>query len=264
MTRRILLLIITLAIASCAMGEQQPTKGEIEQSLAFQLPSFVSLSSFSIEAMQNMGTQVDPEWATRFRASIELKTDTFAPDGEEPSVAFVRPVNRKGDTQEIFGKSASSLYMGSWRTSFRFDGQPIESLGQPASAFGPKKVIERGSKEESAYFAEKAETEKREIVERADKARLEAEARIKMLNDAPNLLVGSWRDENSLCVRHANGSIVVKLDREAEKRGTWSVDGDIVIDVFPDETWRTKIISINQSTFVSECNNTPWTAKRIK
>lgn len=165
MTRKLLSIVAIVALTSCSLvkKEKQPSKDEIEQSFALRLPSFAAASVFSIEAMQNMGTQVDPAWVTRFRATVKLKANTFTSDGEDATVVYIRPIKRSGETSEIFGKSISRLYMGTWRTTFEYEGQPIATLGLPESAFGPKKVIARGSKEEREYQAEKADAEQREI-----------------------------------------------------------------------------------------------------
>lgn len=124
-------------LAACS-GEPQPSKSEIQQALAGELPAFTRISSFSVEAMQNMGTKVEPAWQARFHAVLEVTSDIFAPDSMEAAVAFVRPVKRTGETVDFFGRSVSKLYAGAWRTSFEFDGNPIAALGSHESAFAPK------------------------------------------------------------------------------------------------------------------------------
>ncbi|HUP59250.1 MAG TPA: hypothetical protein VNA69_02395 [Thermoanaerobaculia bacterium] len=133
-------------------GDPKPSKSEIEQSLAAQLPAFVRVSSFSVEAMQNIGTKVEPVWQSRFHASVKVTSPTFTPDSAEAGVLFVRANKRDGDTTEVFGKSVSTLYAGRWRTQVLLEGQPIEALGRPENAFGTQKMIVRGSKDEAAYL----------------------------------------------------------------------------------------------------------------
>ena len=149
-------ILTALLFAGCSK-EPQPSKSDIEQSLIAQLPAFARVSSFSVEAMQNMGTKVEPVWQSRFHATVKVTSDTFTLDGNDAGVVFVRVVKKDGESTELFGKSASTLYAGTWRTAFDLEGQPIQALGQPESAFGPQKVIIRGSKAETAYFAEQAE-----------------------------------------------------------------------------------------------------------
>jgi hypothetical protein len=171
-TSSIAVFILTALLFAGCSKEPQPSKSDIEQSLTTQLPAFARISSLSVDAMQNLGTKVEPAWQSRFRATIKVASDTFAADGMDSGVTFVRPVKRDGEATEIFGKSVSRLFAGAWRTSLEFDGQPIPSLGMPESAFAPNKVIVRGSKAETDYLAEQAE-KKRQAVAAAQR---EAEA----------------------------------------------------------------------------------------
>ncbi|MFN0140727.1 MAG: hypothetical protein ACKVQW_11665, partial [Pyrinomonadaceae bacterium] len=96
-------------------------------------------------------------------ATIAVTTDTFTLDNEDPNensdITFVQPVKLSGGSIEVFGKAVSELDAGAWRTTFELEGEPIETLGQPMSAFGPKKVIARGSEDESQYLADKQNAE---------------------------------------------------------------------------------------------------------
>jgi len=149
-------LLTSFFLVACSK-DQQPSTSEIEHALTSTLPAFARVSSFSVAAMQIMGTQVEPVWQSRFRAVVKVTTATFAPDGTDPGVVFVRAIKQAGETTEVFGKSVSTLYAGKWRTALDLEGQPIQALGQPESAFGPQKVIVRGSKAETAYLAEQSE-----------------------------------------------------------------------------------------------------------
>jgi hypothetical protein len=170
-------LAISLIQIGCAR-DPKPSTSEIEQSLTTRLPAFARVTSFSMEAMENIGTRVEPIWHSRFRTTIKVSAPTFLSDGTDHGAVFVRPVKREGETMEVFGKAASTLYAGSWRTSVSFEGSPIDALGQPASAFGSGKLIVRGTAEETAYLAEQAERERQAIIEnerRAETERAEAE-----------------------------------------------------------------------------------------
>src|ERR1035437_5490990 len=115
-TSSIVFFILTALLFAGCSKEPQPSKSDIEQSLTTQLPAFARISSFSVDAMQNLGTKVEPAWQSRFRATIKVASDTFVADGMDSGVTFVRPVKRAGETTEIFGKSLSRLYAGAWRT----------------------------------------------------------------------------------------------------------------------------------------------------
>lgn len=160
-------------VAACS-SEPQPSHAEIQQSLAAQLPSFARISSFSVEATQNMGTRVEPVWHARFRATVTVGAPTFAADGADSNVIFLRVVKNAGDSIEMFGKSVSSLYAGTWRTSAELDGQPLVALGLPEGAFAPRRTVIRGSEAERVYLAEIAEmqrVEEQKAIETAAAAR---------------------------------------------------------------------------------------------
>lgn len=174
--------LLALALIACSK-DPQPSPSDIEQALNSSLPAFAELSSFSVEAMQNMGTQVEPAWQSRFRATIKVTSATFVSDGSDPGVVFARPVKQAGDKTEVFGKSVSTLYAGKWRTQLTFEGQPIAALGQPESAFG-EKVIVRGSKDETAYLAERSERRRHEVLAAATEAEEQRRAE-KRAREAP-------------------------------------------------------------------------------
>lgn len=262
-----MVVIGSIFLSSCSQ-EPQPSSSDIEKALVAQLPAFARVSNLSIEAKQNLGTNVEPVWQARLRATITVASDTFAlesEDSEENSeVTFVRPVKRSGESIEVFGKSVSRLYAGAWRTAVELEGQPIATLGQPLSAFGPKKVIARGSEKEKQYFAEKQAAEMRA-----------AQERTQMLADAPKLLVGSWRDENSLLTYEADGTKIAKYDSGTTQKGTWSIDGDILTYVYVErdgkrledpKPYRMRILQLTQEKFVSKDipEGKEWHAVRVK
>lgn len=162
----------SLVLWSCASEPQpsnklNPSGSEIEKALVTKLPAFTRVSSLSIvsilsdEAKENPGNDV--VWQARIRATITATTDTFALENEGTNeiseVTFVEPVKRSGESVEVFGKCVSELKDGAWRTTFELEDQSIDTLGQPLSSFGPKKVIARGSKDEKQYLADKQNAE---------------------------------------------------------------------------------------------------------
>ena len=185
-TSSIVVFILTALLFAGCSKDPQPASSEIEQSLTGSLPAFALVSRFSVEAMQNMGTKVEPVWQSRFRATVKVTSATFAAERTDPGVVLVRPIKQAGETTELFGKLVSTLHAGKWRTALDLEGQPIQALGQPESAFGPQKVIIRGSKAETDYLAAvQREAEERRAAEvraaeaeRVARAKQEESARI--------------------------------------------------------------------------------------
>lgn len=157
--------LLMLLLGGCSK-DPQPSSSEIQQALTSTLPAFAQVSSFTVQAIQNMGTQVEPVWQSRFRATVTVTSPTFASDGTDSGVVFVRSIKRAGESTELFGKSASTLYGGQWRTQLDLEGgqTAIAALGQPESVFGPQRVIIRGSNAESSYVSEQAEKRRLAII----------------------------------------------------------------------------------------------------
>lgn len=178
-TSSIIRFILTALLFTGCSKDPQPASSEIEQALNGSLPAFARVSSFSVEAMQNMGTKVEPVWQSRFRATVKVTSATFSAERTDPGVVLVRAIKQAGETTELFGKSVSTLHAGKWRTALELEGRPIEALGQPESAFGPQKVIIRGSKAETDYLASvQREAEERRAAEvRAAEAERIAQAK---------------------------------------------------------------------------------------
>jgi hypothetical protein len=102
--------------------------------------------------------------------------------------------------------------------SIEVDPQSIEELGQTESAFAPKKVLIHGSKAEGAYLLEKAQ-----------KLQPAPEEKQKLLSDASKLIIGTWRDENSVCTFKADGTMIGSYDNGKPEKTTWSIEGDTIV-----------------------------------
>lgn len=226
--------VILPALASTACStERRPASSEIEQTLTSTLPAFARVSSFSVEAMQNMGTQVEPVWHSRFRATITVTVATFVADGYDPGIVFVRAVKPPGATTELFGKSVSTLYGGEWRTQLDLEGQPIHTLGQPESAFGPQTMILRGSQEEATYLAEQAERRRLAVLaadREAEERRLAAErARNAPLSECytPCTMHVGWAQRMTTDGR----DVLIKFSGKSEWL-RWSPGDNLTLDQF--------------------------------
>jgi len=145
--------ILLLSFLTGCSGENRPTKSELSTTLADQLPDYLKLSSLSVEAMENTGNEVDPNYIARFSAIAETQSVLYTPDGSDGDWLFVKQVTAAGESVELFGKSSSVLYQGGWRHSMGLDGNPISPLGKPLASFAPRQTLIRGSDEEQAHLA---------------------------------------------------------------------------------------------------------------
>ncbi|MCD6184646.1 MAG: hypothetical protein J7K84_02465 [Deltaproteobacteria bacterium] len=165
--RNLACLFIFIQILACS-SYKGPSKNEIQQTLAVDLPAYIEISNFDIEASQNAGTEVNPLYQTRFRATLRLKTDTFLEHEREGNVLFVRPAKKNGESIEVFGRAESKLYAGAWQNSVKIDGSPLNSMGVPISMFNSANVIIKGTQEEEKYRAKQQHlAEKKRCAEQA-------------------------------------------------------------------------------------------------
>lgn len=143
--------VITLALIGCGSQRGGPTSRELRDRLAVELPGFVRTSSFSVEASQNIGSEVEPVFKSRFKAEIELQTPTYSVDGTDPEALFVKSVTRAGEKRTIYGIATSTLVAGAWRTAFQYENNPLSVIGNPIDFFQSNRVIIRGSPEEQQF-----------------------------------------------------------------------------------------------------------------
>jgi hypothetical protein len=223
-----------LGLIFSACSDNGPGKSELRQSLAVQLPSFLSVESFEIQASQNAGTQVEPVYETRFSAAIKINEDTYVEAGKENNILFVMPQKKSQDTLKVFGKTTSRLYAGTWKTDVHLDGEPHMYIGKPLGAFSAQRILIKGSPEEKQYRAEvqKAAEEARLAQEKAaEEARLSQEKkeqqRIESIRKAPQIVVGRWRGKNYISIINKDGTGQMKEDNGTIKNFKWSVEDDI-------------------------------------
>lgn len=171
----IVVILLALLLGSCSK-EQGPGKADLESSLTAQVPKFVTVRDFTIEASENVGDKVDPNYKTRFRAKLQVTEDTFTEDMTQGEVLLLTPIKKIGDTIDVFGKSESKLRNGKWETNTNLDESPFEKIGNPLSAFSASKIIINGTAEEKEFRA---------AVERSAQATRQAiEARRSLVVDA--------------------------------------------------------------------------------
>jgi hypothetical protein len=92
------------------------------------------------------------------------------------------------------------------------------------------------------------------------------------------MIVGTWRDNNSVATYKADGTRHTKYDNGDESFGTWHVEGDILIDVINKYmkkngtsmifnrtyTMRFLYIDENRYTLRQESNGSIWNATKMK
>lgn len=262
---------VSILLVACS-GENKPATSELKATLTQGIPGHVDLNNFSVQASQNFGNKIEPIYGTRFNATVIALVDLYKTDKKDKEVTFVRLVTEKGKQTEIFGKITSKLYQGAWKHNIDIDGTPIRNLGIPLNQISDGRVIVRGSDEEKKYYAE---IERKEKERRAEIKRKEAELRRNIAN-AEKILVGTWRDENSLVIYKNDGTLIRKRDRGSEKTKNWHIDSDIIVTETKmakskngkwkqaSGTYRQKILYIDENRYITKDSGGTWHSKRVK
>jgi hypothetical protein len=127
----------------------------VKDSVAQTVPGEWRLDSFTVQAAVNTGTLIEPVMRTRFEARVSLSADTFARDGSDGPVVFVRKVAGAGMTKSLYGLSTSTLQAGAWTTQLELQNADVlQGVGDPLAVI-PGRVILRGSAEEASYAKER-------------------------------------------------------------------------------------------------------------
>jgi len=248
---------------SACSGENKPATSDLKKALTLQLPGHISLDSFSVEASQNLGNKVEPLYAVRFQAAVKAMVDLYKEDRSENGVRFISIVSDKGKKADIFGKITSRLYQGAWQHNFDIDGNPFAGLGAPLTQFSGGRVIILGSDEEKKYYAEieQKQTEQRKNIANAEK-----------------ILLGKWRDENSLTTYKSDGTSHTVWDNGQEQIRLWSIQGDLRVETIKKNKpsngeWKAiegkiertaKIVYIDNNRFTINEDGKLWNATRVQ
>jgi hypothetical protein len=129
--------------------------------------------------------------------------------------------------------------------------------------FSGAKVIIQGSKEAQQY-----QTELQHTAEEAKKAKEQLDQlRIHTFQQASQIIVGKWRDENSMVCYNKDGAYLLECDTGIQRSGRWSINGDILTNKMKDDVEDSYIIldiSPNQYRLKSIKTGSIWNAKRIE
>ena len=147
------LAVCLLFVAGCS-GENKPSEAQLREALVLEVPSYVTVIDFSVDAMENTGNEVEPNYIARFNAKVESNEALYARDGAEGDVLFLLDKTAAGTVLDLFGKSSSQLYQGEWRHDLYVEGNTLSALGRPLAEFADRTTIVRGSAEETAHYAQ--------------------------------------------------------------------------------------------------------------
>jgi hypothetical protein len=213
-SRIILIVVFCLMLVSCSKDplSSGPDGADLKKRFSTELPAYVGVDSFDVQASENIGSKVEPKFVSRFKATIKLNADTFLESGREGTVVFVAPHLKSGEKREVYGKAVSGYHGGSWQTAFQLDSNPVPGLGTPRDAFGATRVIVKNSEEETLY----REQQKREREASAKTNEINMGDRTDDINQSPKkrpLLSNERRSSRDTLRKEQQASNLVGGDR---------------------------------------------------
>ena len=146
--------LLGAVLAQEEAAQEGPSGEELAASFAATLPPGWSLSAFNIEASENYGTTVEPEWFYRFNAPVALAADTFMDAGRDGSVTLLTPLGTAGETRTFYGLASAVRQRGDWLITFDLENNPTAGMGNPRDFFSGRLIV-KGSEEEAAYRAQR-------------------------------------------------------------------------------------------------------------
>jgi len=168
---RCALVVLFLFAASGCSNQLGPSSEQLEKLFVADLPKQWTLSSFSVEVTETVGTKTEPVIKSRYKAVIALKEKTYTyvnhvdnfykirtgPSkgkivGSAASRGRIKLTKEPGYSLVVYGISSSFQRENGWVTVFENEKNLKTIVGKPRSAYVKTSII-IASAEEKQYFA---------------------------------------------------------------------------------------------------------------
>lgn len=161
------LVALALWLSACGSGPDAP---DIAQHFQSQLPNNWQLDDFDIEAEQQTGTEVLPQFQFRFTAIFSPKQDLYKKVGQLQVIQILQLSMEEGDEVTVAGIATSDYIGGKWQTDFDVSSTPFNfsAAGMPISSY-PGDSLRLGSTE----FEDKLNNAREQLAELQDKISLQ-------------------------------------------------------------------------------------------
>lgn len=174
------MLIAVTALAACGKSVEGPQTDDISELLEMELPEGIDVDDIEIQAAQNEGDEIEPEYRTRSKLTLELVEDWAQAHGSVGDRPIVK-VTREAGTEfpAILFTRATPIGDDDWDVEVeRLDMKGLK--GAPLSSYDD--YIIAGSEEEAEA--------KKELVAREKEEEREREAE---LEKARSAFAGTWK-----------------------------------------------------------------------
>ena len=207
--RRLLLApSLVCALAACGGAPEDPSSAEVRGHLATQVPGYWDVERLELAGGQRTGGDTLPVFRARFTAELRLADQTYVETQRVGSAVIVRRAGTPGDRKTVYGTVESTWKGGAWESRITIENDPAGTFGQPLELIHAPRVVEAGSEEERALWAE--------VAGRAAPTPLSGEAAAERARAAARL-AGEWfgsvfDDPGArLVVEHGDGGVGARL-----------------------------------------------------
>lgn len=145
-------MLLSFGVSAC--GDRGPSTEELQQAFTTRVPEQWSVSSFKVEASENVGTKVEPIHKARIKSTLVRTSAGYTEERRERGVVFIREVTKAGEKLPVSTVAESRLKDDTWHTSIDLLSY-WAGKGVPREYIHGKRVIVIGSEEEAAYLREK-------------------------------------------------------------------------------------------------------------
>ncbi|PKP95156.1 MAG: hypothetical protein CVT75_03110 [Alphaproteobacteria bacterium HGW-Alphaproteobacteria-14] len=174
-----------LALSSCGPSFDGPQPKDIDQFLEMELPEGIDAQDLEIQAVQNVGDEIEPIYRSRVKVNLVLEEDFATVDdyvGERPVIKITK---KKGtEIPAIIFTRSEPLGSNDWKVETEklqfksFEGNPVSTFENP--------IIKGSAEEKTAIEAAKKQAAEEE---REEKAKVSA---------AQKAFVGNWKASQPL------------------------------------------------------------------
>ncbi|WP_077285478.1 cell envelope integrity protein TolA [Cognaticolwellia aestuarii] len=194
---------LIIALTGCLQSTSEPNVNDISDAIKFKLPNKFILKELKIDVQQNLGNEVEPKYATRFRGTVTLTENLYKIEYKILGKDVLSKTSDKNTDYEIFGTTNSKLALDKWQVSVdNIDIQPLPT-GKSLTNWGTTNFVISGSPGEKSLVSRQEEMlqakKEREAKLKAEKEK-EAQQRIELAKKKEQkvhknklALVGKWK-----------------------------------------------------------------------
>lgn len=199
---RFITLGVILLVSACSDILDGPTEDDIATQLGFELPTGVQVGSIEIIVSENVGSEVEPKYRNRSKATLRLVEDRVDVVDSFDDRFIIRTVMEGGVDFEVTLITTAVLENEKWKVKFdKFDGRQV--TGAPIGQFVEGTYAYEGTEKAAEFLAAyeaKLEAERQAAADAAERQQQEAEAaraqaeadRVARIKEFRQFIAGTW------------------------------------------------------------------------